>query len=601
MHCADDQICSECGVCFDCVGGDGNYCIDCGICKNCADTICICGEGCSDCADICPECAETCSKCAEEKLCVDCGVCSDCVGEENFCAACGLCYDCVDMVCICGGGCSNCTEICSDCGEKCADCSEDELCAECGICVDCADSDSFCINCGLCSDCGIVCPCGEGCENCADLCPECEEVCSNCCDAFCASCDRCIHCADELLCEDCLLCGDCTDLCEDCGVICHDCAESSCPDCGRCADCMDEYCPDCGICLDCADAMCQDCHYCGDCTVICDICGESCSDCAAFCEECGICEFCLDSAPDCDHFTTERPSDCMEAGGHKMSEWVITQKPSYTRNGEKASTCIFCEYAETEILPILTVPEHKYVVRFSEDTVTDRHGDSVNELLSKGTDAKVPALPTPAPGADGKPFLGWVDKTTGKPVHKGDPMTGDLTLIPVWDEEAVVTALPFTDVKADDYFAQAVRWAYENNITAGTSATTFSPDMTCTRAQVVTFLWRAAGCPEPQTVKNPFTDVSKNDWYYKAGLWAGEQNITQGTSKTTFTPTRDCSTAEILTFLFRSVGAGTNGYYEEAAKWAESHNLVQVTGLNVHPTTPCPRKAIVTFLYGIYG
>ena len=291
----------------------------------------------------------------------------------------------------------------------------------------------------------------------------------------------------------------------------------------------------------------------------------------------------------------------MEAGGHKMSEWVITQKPSYTRNGEKACTCIFCEYAETEILPILTVPEHKYVVRFSEDTVTDRHGDSVNELLSKGTDAKVPALPTPAPGADGKPFLGWVDKTTGKPVHKGDPMTGDLTLIPVWDEEAVVTALPFTDVKADDYFAQAVRWAYENNITAGTSDTTFSPEMTCTRAQVVTFLWRAAGCPEPKTAKNPFRDVKNTDWYYKAVLWAVEQNITQGTSKTTFTPTRDCSTAEILTFLFRSVGAGTNGYYEEAAKWAESHNLVQVTGLNVNPTTPCPRKAIVTFLYGIYG
>ena len=119
--------------------------------------------------------------------------------------------------------------------------------------------------------------------------------------------------------------------------------------------------------------------------------------------------------------------------------------------------------------------------------------------------------------------------------------------------------------------------------------------MTCTRAQVVTFLWRAAGCPEPKSTTNPFQDVKNTDWYYKAVLWAVEQNITQETSETTFTPTRDCSTAEILTFLFCSVGAGTNGYYEEAAKWAESRNLVQVTGLNVHPTTPCPRKAIVTF------
>jgi len=164
-----------------------------------------------------------------------------------------------------------------------------------------------------------------------------------------------------------------------------------------------------------------------------------------------------------------------------------------------------------------------------------------------------------------------------------------------------VSALPFSDVKADDYFAQAVGWARENGITSGTSDTTFSPDMTCTRSQVVTFLWRAAGCPEPTTANNPFNDVKTDDWYYKAVLWAVEQNITQGTSKTTFTPGRECSTAEILTFLFRSVGAGSNGYYEEAAEWAESLDLVFITGLTVDPTVPCPRKAIVSFLYGIYG
>ena len=164
-----------------------------------------------------------------------------------------------------------------------------------------------------------------------------------------------------------------------------------------------------------------------------------------------------------------------------------------------------------------------------------------------------------------------------------------------------ISALPFVDVMAEDYFAQAVGWAYENGITAGTSDTTFSPDMTCTRAQVVTFLWRAAGCPEPVTTKNPFKDVKKTDWYYKAVLWAVEQNITQGTSAVTFDPQRNCSTAEILTFLFRAVGAGDNGWYEEAAAWAESLDLVYVTGLTVDPATPCPRKAIVSFLYGIYG
>ena len=164
-----------------------------------------------------------------------------------------------------------------------------------------------------------------------------------------------------------------------------------------------------------------------------------------------------------------------------------------------------------------------------------------------------------------------------------------------------VSVLPFIDVKADDYFAQAVGWAFENNITAGTSDTTFSPDMMCTRAQVVTFLWRAAGCPEPSTTKNPFKDVKKTDWYYKAVLWAVEQNITVGTSKTEFSPDMECSTAIILTFLFRAVGAGDNGWYEEAAAWAESLDIVYITGLTVDPVTPCPRKAIVSFLYSIYG
>ena len=162
--------------------------------------------------------------------------------------------------------------------------------------------------------------------------------------------------------------------------------------------------------------------------------------------------------------------------------------------------------------------------------------------------------------------------------------------------------IPFTDVTYEDYFAPAVAWAYENGVTAGTGdGTTFSPDLTCTRGQVVTFLWRAAGCPEPKSMDNPFTDVKSGDWFCKPVLWAVEQKITQGTSAVTFSPERECSTAEILTFLFRAVGAGTNGYYEEAANWAEGLGLLTDTGLAVNPTTPCPRKAIVTYLHRIYG
>jgi len=164
-----------------------------------------------------------------------------------------------------------------------------------------------------------------------------------------------------------------------------------------------------------------------------------------------------------------------------------------------------------------------------------------------------------------------------------------------------VTKLPFTDVKADDYFAVPVAWAYDTGVTTGTSATTFSPDMTCTRGQVVTFLWRAAGCPEPKTTKNPFKDVKESDYFYKAVLWAVESKITNGTSAKEFSPEMTCSTAHILTFLFRAAGIGKDGWYEEAADWAAYNDLLLSTNLEVNPETPCPRAAVVTFLYRIYG
>lgn len=287
--------------------------------------------------------------------------------------------------------------------------------------------------------------------------------------------------------------------------------------------------------------------------------------------------------------------------GHRLMAPVITRKPGYTYTGEQQRSCMDCRFTVKETVPMLTLPEYKFVVTIAAEWLNDNSSAPVIELLSRGSKPCVPALPTLAPDKNGVPFYEWVDQKTGRSVKKGDPMTSNLSLKPVWRERIPVSDLPFTDMKSRDYYAEAVAWAYENGITAGTSDTTFSPDMTCTRAQVVTFLWRVAGCPEPVSTKNPFADVNASDWYYKAVLWAVEQKITQGTSAGTFTPTRECSTAEILTFLYRSVGAGDNGYYQEAAAWAESYNLVKVTGLAVNPTTLCPRKAIVSFLYGIYG
>ena len=110
----------------------------------------------------------------------------------------------------------------------------------------------------------------------------------------------------------------------------------------------------------------------------------------------------------------------------------------------------------------------------------------------------------------------------------------------------------FRDVPSDAYYFEAVRWAAANNVTNGTSATTFSPDEDCTRAQAVTFLWRAAGKPAPTESKNPFTDVKESEYYYNAVLWAVEKGITNGTSKTTFAPDDTCTRAQTVTFLFRA-------------------------------------------------
>ena len=173
-------------------------------------------------------------------------------------------------------------------------------------------------------------------------------------------------------------------------------------------------------------------------------------------------------------------------------------------------------------------------------------------------------------------------------------------------EETEKKTNPFTDVKETDTFYDAVLWAYyhEPQVTNGTAADKFSPDMICTRGQVATFLWRAYGCPEPKTKDNPFTDVKESDWFYKPVLWAVEQGITNGTSATTFTPAQTCTYAHVLTFLYRAAGSpnATNRadrqWYFDALTWANEKGLLADTGLiHCEPTEGCPRKDIVQYLY----
>ncbi len=171
----------------------------------------------------------------------------------------------------------------------------------------------------------------------------------------------------------------------------------------------------------------------------------------------------------------------------------------------------------------------------------------------------------------------------------------------------------FIDVPSNAYYAQAVAWAVENKITSGTDKTHFSPNAACTRAQAVTFLWRAAGSPSASP-SSRFSDVSSNAYYSQAVNWAVQQGITSGTGKKTFSPNAVCSRAQIVTFLYRAANSpsvsdsntfsdvNAGAYYANAVKWAVANNITSGTGNGkFSPADNCVRGQIVTFLYRYMG
>lgn len=178
----------------------------------------------------------------------------------------------------------------------------------------------------------------------------------------------------------------------------------------------------------------------------------------------------------------------------------------------------------------------------------------------------------------------------------------------------IAQTMNFIDVKASDFFYEPVKWAVNNKITNGTSSTTFSPYKNCNRAEIVTFLWRAAGSPEPTVTRNPFTDVNsvRDASYYKAILWASQKGITAGTTATTFSPYQECTRSQIVTFLYRYAGK-PSGYYSNPFKdvssvneasyynailWAVGKGITQGTSTTTFsPYASCTRGEAVTFLY----
>lgn len=206
---------------------------------------------------------------------------------------------------------------------------------------------------------------------------------------------------------------------------------------------------------------------------------------------------------------------------------------------------------------------------------------------------------------DGK-SVGAVESYTFKSVTKNH--TIEAIFMKVDDNKSMPDT--FMDVPKGSYYEKAVDWAVKNGITAGTGDNYFMPDGICTRAQAVTFLWRVAGSPTPKTEVMPFEDVPEGSYYYEAVLWAAENEITVGTSATTFSPELTCSRAHIVSFLWRAAGypsAGTvnpftdvpeNAYYINAMLWAVKQEItVGTTPSTFSPDEGCTRAQIVTFLY----
>ena len=223
--------------------------------------------------------------------------------------------------------------------------------------------------------------------------------------------------------------------------------------------------------------------------------------------------------------------------GHAWDAGVITKPATETETGIKTFTCTRCGETKTEVIPKLDgkvnpfvdVPEGKYYY----NPVLWAYYHQPYQITG-GTDA---THFSPNKTCTREQVVSFLYAAYDKPEHH-------------------MTTNPFTDVKAGKYYYNAVMRAVENKITGGATETTFGIGKPCTREQVVTFLWKAAGAPAPKSTANPFTDVKAGKYYYNAVLWAVENGITGGATETTFGVGKPCTRAQVVTFLYKAVGEG---------------------------------------------
>jgi hypothetical protein len=230
------------------------------------------------------------------------------------------------------------------------------------------------------------------------------------------------------------------------------------------------------------------------------------------------------------------------------------------------------------------------------------------EGLKKG----LPIGRLPVPSELGGSFAGWIRDDSGSPVSvdQHTPVNRDMDLYAVWYGEAPKAwYIPFEDVEKDAPYRKAVVWAFNAapRVSDGLSETVFGPDKGCTRAQALTMLWRACGCPEPDEAAGDFSDVGESDWFYKPVKWAIQLGVSEGTSKERFSPHAPCTNAQMLTFVWRALGRpgsrppeGEEAWWAQALEWARGKRLAGVSD-EAAPGSPCSRKDAVRLLYGCFA
>ncbi|MEG1441309.1 MAG: S-layer homology domain-containing protein, partial [Oscillospiraceae bacterium] len=279
--------------------------------------------------------------------------------------------------------------------------------------------------------------------------------------------------------------------------------------------------------------------------------------------------------------------------GNAELRTLATNEAYYVEN--KGNDTVTLTMADGRYLGVSdTIKKGTKVKAVSDPYLWKLYDESNNEIFSLRPAVDVTMLLNASneKNVDGTAIILWEHKAFDAPKH------AEFRFMPVDKSNA---KHPFIDVNAGSYYEDAVVWALNNNVTSGTSDITFSPNDTCTRGQVVTFLWRAKGSPEPKSTNNPFADVSTSDYYYKAVLWAVENDITSGTSASTFSPNDTCISGQVITFLYRANGSpnktGEGEYYDDAINWANEGELLSGTDTDFSPNNNSPRADIVTYLY----